>query len=225
MISYFNKANDADEIGLVWANAIVNGVLCDLRDRSGPDTWRPVKVVQIGHSFGARVVTRTAFSGACLNPPRTLSQGPDLTISLQGAFSMNRFLLERSAEGAPYSGFADLAGRIVMTWSDHDAANPVANKVTGANHSGARDGYDRVWSDDDLQNRKHFAFVRCASDGGLGDLVGDVGDKRLVMIDATELIRYQFPGTGGGAHSDVDNRDVGRMMWQIIRRLAPVPGA
>jgi len=54
--SYLNKANDADELGISWINLLVNREL----PRAMEKAHVKVPVVMIGHSFGARVVTRVA---------------------------------------------------------------------------------------------------------------------------------------------------------------------
>jgi hypothetical protein len=216
MVSLMNKANDADEIGFVWANALINKHLSSLRARSSAKTWPPFKIVAIGHSLGARLMTRAAFSGAALNPPVDLQEGLDLVIGLQGAFSMNRFLSERKEgrEGAPYANYKKLRGRVALTWSENDNATPIANLITGANYAGAEEGYERAF---DAEYRHHFAFYTASEKGELPlDEDASNQEKRVIYINANSLIKYEVLGTGGKAHSDIYNAYMGRMLGTLI---------
>jgi hypothetical protein len=216
LVSLGNKANDADEIGFVWANALINRHLSSLRARTSENTWPVFKVVAIGHSLGARLMTRAAFSGPALNPPVSVQDGVDLVIGLQGAFSMNRFLAERKSgkEGAPYANFKDLRGRVVLTWSEHDSANPKANLLAGANYAGAKNGHKRAFDD---KYRHHFDFYTVSELGALTPDEGATGQgKKVVYIDASRLVKYEVLGAGGKAHSDIYNAYIGGMLGTLI---------
>lgn len=216
MVSLSNKANDADEIGFVWANALINRHLSGLRARASTKTWPAFKIVAIGHSLGARLMTRAAFSGAALNPPVDLQDGLDLVIGLQGAFSMNRFLAERKEgrEGAPYANYKNLRGRVALTWSEHDNATPIANLISGANYAGAKKGYERAA---EPTYKHHFAFYTASAKGDLTPEGGAASQKKQVIyINANSLIQYEVLGTGGKAHSDIYNAYMGRMLGTLI---------
>lgn len=217
-LSFLNKPNDADEIGFVWANALLNKHLAGLRARSSANTWPAFRIVAMGHSLGARLYTRAAFSGAALKPPVPLRDGVDLVIGLQGAFSANRFLSERKEgmEGAPYADYAQLRGRVVLTWSEHDTANTKTNYLTGANYVGAKTGFNRA-----EEYKQHFEFVNVLPDGAIGQSTAvPGGSKQVVMMDASELIKYTVLGTGGNAHSDIYNAYMGKLIYEVIRRYA-----
>jgi hypothetical protein len=219
MVSLTNKANDADEIGFVWANALINRHLSDLRARASAKTWPAFKIVAIGHSLGARLMTRAAFSGAALNPPVDLPDGLDLVIGLQGAFSMNRFLPERKEgrEGAPYANYKNLRGRVALTWSKHDKATPIGNLISGANYAGAEEGYERA---SDPRYKKHFAFYTASEEGELTPEEDAASqEKRVIYINANSLIKYEVLGTGGKAHSDIYNAYMGRMLGTLISKF------
>ena len=129
---------------------------------------------------------------------------------------MNRFLAERKQgrEGAPYADYRNLRGSVVLTWSEYDKANPVANIVTGANYAGAKEGYERA-ADEDY--KKHFAFYTASQTGDLSpekDLASK--EKQVIYIDASSLIKYDVLGTGGKAHSDIYNAYMGRMLGTLI---------
>jgi len=211
-----NKANDADEIGFIWANALINRHLSGLRARASKNTWPTFKIVAIGHSLGARLMTRAAFSGAALSPPIDLQDGLDLVIGLQGAFSMNRFLAERKEgrEGAPYANYEKLRGNVALTWSENDTANPIVDLITGANYAGAADGYERA---SDPRYKKHFAFYTASENGELtskGELANM--EKKVIYINASSLIKYKVLGTGGKAHSDIYNAYMGRILGTLM---------
>ncbi len=217
--SLFNKADDADEIGFVWANALINKHLSNLRARSSDKKWPTFKIVAIGHSLGARLMTRAAFSGAVLKKPVALQEGPDLVIGLQGAFSMNRFLSDRKMgrEGAPYADYKDLRGKVVLTWSENDDATPLANWISGANYAGAKAGYERA---SDEKYKKHFAFYNASEKGEL--IPGEDAEsqeKKVIYIDATNLVKYNVLGTSGGAHSDIYNAYMGCLLGKIISKF------
>ena len=46
----------------------------------------------------------------------------DLAVGLEGAVSVNRFIKDKSSEGAPYRDFAQIGTKIVLTASDRDEA-------------------------------------------------------------------------------------------------------
>jgi hypothetical protein len=58
-----------------------------------------------------------------------------------------------------------------------------------------------------------------------GDILGPYDlSKRLLYLDASELIRYRAPGTDGGAHSDIFRQTTGRLIWNLIAKpAAPRP--
>ena len=51
------------------------------------------------------------------------------------------FSLFRKEEGSPYLIYKELPGRVVLTSSKHDAANPIAQLFSGARHVGGKAGY------------------------------------------------------------------------------------
>ena len=58
----------------------------------------------------------------------------DLAVGLEGAVSVNRFIKDKSSEGAPYRDFAQIGTKIVLTASDRDEATktPVWYEPSGA---------------------------------------------------------------------------------------------
>ena len=212
ILSYFNKAHDADEVGFIWGNYLLHEVLLPLKKETG------LPVTVIGHSFGARIMSRALFSGEALGDrdPPNLSDLPqvDLFVALQGAFSANRFLPERrqGREGAPYGDHKDRDTLIVLTWSEHDTGNPVANRITSANHVGGYPGYERAT---DERYEHHFQLVTWNDDGLLPpDLKLEKG--KILYIDAKEVVKFSTYQKGGHAHNDIYRKQVGRGLWQLM---------
>ncbi len=100
--TYQVKSSDADEVGMLWASTLVGQVLAPIRDAAGQgDPKRRPRLVVIGHSFGARVATWTAFTSGLGSEPAGPVHPPDIIIGLQGAFSLRRFVEGEGVEGAP----------------------------------------------------------------------------------------------------------------------------
>jgi hypothetical protein len=109
-LSYSVKADDADEVGILWVNRILWNILVPLKKE------RNIPLILIGHSFGARVITRAIFSHGLIDPEKINKESPetrqkstydiDLAIGLQGAFSINRFIPGEGEEGSPYRTFS-----------------------------------------------------------------------------------------------------------------------
>ncbi|MDJ0784926.1 MAG: alpha/beta hydrolase [Desulfosarcinaceae bacterium] len=213
-ISYFNKANDADEIGSVWVNILLNKVLLPIK------TTHEMRVVVVGHSFGARAVTRAVFSKALLFDRAAIpATVPDLVIGLQGAFSINRFIAGEGNEGSPYKDHETAAKRFVFTWSDSDTANPIANFVTGADHIGGRYGYKAV---QEPPGSDIFRLIRLSESGEVADATDlTETDGRILLVDASKVIRYGTYEKGGMSHSDIYKPEIARFIWQHIERYAP----
>ncbi|MEY8880915.1 alpha/beta hydrolase [Donghicola sp. XS_ASV15] len=208
--SYAAKSVDADEIGYSYANHILNGILARIENRHGIGT------VAIGHSMGARIVTRAYYSADMLrDAPARTGQGP-LVIGLQGAFSANRFRpgyelvpVVRwlfSGEGAPYQDHSAPRGDVVLTWSTHDRANPIARFATGARHVGGKAGHTTIQDTPALKEK--FEPFTWPYDG-LGDSYcpKEQQKTKVAYIDASEIIR---------SHGDIRNPQVGKLIWQTI---------
>ncbi len=207
--SYPVKADDADEIGYGIANHLVNAMLPRLEAQTG------LRSVLLGHSMGARIVTRAYYSAELLNGavPRT-GLGP-IVIGLQAAFSANRFsegyrLIVpvrwiASGEGGPYQEQSRPGGQMALTWSARDYANPLARLLSGAAHVGARPGAK-------IMHETHGAKVHAATWHAGGDLGGDCATAReagkVLYIDASETV---------AAHGDIRTPETGRLVWSVIR--------
>jgi hypothetical protein len=214
--SYTVKARDADEIGYGIANYLLNASLPRIEAQTGLPT------VLLGHSMGARILTRAYFSADLLkdNAPRTGS-GPTV-ISLQAALSANRFLPEYqlvppfrwviSGEGGPYQTNADQSGLMAMTWSTHDNANPVARFATGARHVGGTAGAKRIAKEPKLA--KMFETVALVGNDDMSELNGPCKavrqNRKVLYVNASGII---------ASHGDIANPEVGKLVWKLVSCL------
>ena len=247
VISYGIKADDADEVGLIWANKILWNILSPLK------RTKRIPLVLVGHSFGARVVTRAVFSNGLIDIPvgkeasNTVSKEEydiDLVVGLQGAFSIRRFIQEDGKEGSPYSEFAKnrYVKKFVFTWSKHDFANPIAKFFTGANHIGGAYGHELSLEHQDIFN--HYKIVvekdMCNHDVTVKELLRERGKKikeekqlewndsfqhpeKISIVDASELIKNKPYGKGGNAHSDIYTPGIANLMWNCIHNIENIP--
>ena len=207
-ISYGTKANDADEVGLVPVNVLLHQVLRPIKSKFLEDK---LKIVVIGHSFGARVASRAAYSGDALKPPGDSEGTVDLLIGLQGAFSVNRFMAGKGREGAPYQIHTKVK-RVVLTASAADEA--VATSFW-AETAGDIESYVNACRD-------HPDLFDCRKVNKKGEWVDgspEPSDQRVVYVNASELISNNASGTGGGAHSDIYRFQMGRFVWQLIEDI------
>ena len=217
--TYPFKANDADEIGTVWVSRVLWDVLAPLKRRVNPP-----KIVVIGHSFGARALTQGMYSKPYLPTAGGESKEVvDLALMLQGAFSVNRFLPHHGREGAPYAARGTAARKIALTWSIDDKANPKALYFSRAKMAGGKPGFDRA-----AENPAVFELRRWGEGGWVGSGpevgLGERGPDKVLMIDASQVVRYETHRKGGKAHSDIYHDDVARLTWDLIRKFAPVGG-
>jgi len=227
LISYPNKAEDADEIGYTIANYLVNKIVYRVKQE---EKKRDLKVVLIGHSMGARILSRAMFSAHLLKADTCggrVGNATDLFIGLQGAFSVRRFKQDNEppfpvslfteGEGSPYLIYGTLPGRVVLTWSDADAANPVAEWVTGAAHAGGTAGYDEslemkevfeqfVWADGE-HGETDFTRKEANEKTRLGCPVLET-PKKILMVDANTIVKN---------HNDILDSEMGRLIWKSIR--------
>jgi len=210
---YGVKGKDADEVGAIWENLLINRELRRLKARHG------FRLVVIGHSFGARLSSRAVFSAPLVGAPET--PVVDLLVSLQGAYSFQRFLAAEDGdapngvEGAPYRDHARQAGLVALTSSRWDSA------VTRAGHAryfvGSADVYKLTRADG---FREQFVHAVVGADGRL-PAAPACDARRVLMIDASDVIIGSEPGTSGGAHSVIYTAQIGRLSHQLIRSCAP----
>jgi hypothetical protein len=241
--SYGDSANDADQLGLTWVNVLINRTLPAVIDKVNTEKHKStagLKIVLIGHSFGARAATRALFSRPVLeygdiskDPPRS---GVDLAIGLQGAVSINRFVPEDSDEGAPYRDFKTLGKtKIVLTAAQNDQATGApfwyapsgSFKAYNKACEGANKAYESVfdcWRAMDTSSAGGtFKVCRVGTDECLEPSSNAAQtNPQILYIDASNgITKFNSPGSGGGAHSDIYRLPMGRLIWRLIQNYAP----
>ena len=232
-ISYFNKADDADEVGLSWLGALVGEVLHFEKHELGGKP-RP-RLIALGHSFGARALSRAIFTGSVLSTPSDLLHKKkirpvvDLFVGLEAAFSINRFLDNGdSSEGAPYAHTLDRAGKVVLTSSVYDKAMDVA---LWADMAGNETSFNKICDSKSharTEFKKNFHCLEANPEGEVNPAFAPgkacVGSKqpcKIAYVNADELVRFNAVGTGGGAHSDIYRPEMAALIWQAIENFAP----
>lgn len=235
--SYVNKARDADEVGLLWGNLLLNHVIKKF------NKGRDLPVIVIGHSFGARLTTTATFAYPLLpeaNGEYEASPTPDLVIGLEGALSINRLhgtwkeQYSRVANSTlGFKDFAKVKAQFVYVGSAFDSATSTA---PWAPFLGAPQNYakyaknhpdkvthtfiscDGEWTNTPLPDKPKAKTI-CDDDPPKTTPIYDMTfDKnKLLLVDASRIIRHNQPFTGGGAHSDVYSPEVGKLVWMLIR--------
>jgi hypothetical protein len=203
---FINKAHDADEVGLTWANLLVNRVLKGVAKKHG------VRIVLVGHSFGARLLSRAVHSAPLLilehddpvvNPPI------DLFVGLQGAFPYKRFVAGRGCDGSPYADFALRAQKFLFTSSAKDRA-------MDAHWLSVYIGNDRAFAATrKLQGRsgtpRVFEHSRLIANGSW-ECPPSMDAEQVAVLDATALIT---------SHNDVYGAPIARFVLRSLARYAP----
>lgn len=209
-VDFVNKGHDADEVGLSWANVLIHEVVLPLKH----DTH--VSVVLIGHSFGARLLSRAIHSGVILPKTPPVQDPVDLFLGMQGAFSVNRFTANKGKEGHPYGNFSQAAKKIILTSSQHDEA--VTRAIhTGDTFVGSAHAYELTREPDYVGLFEHTAIDA----QGRWTTPPSHDSSKVALVEASSMIATNKPGTGGKAHSDVFDKESGRFIWQAIREFAP----
>lgn len=229
IFSYGNKADDADEVGYTIGNYIVNDMLSRLKKEARDRNKPPVKIVLIGHSMGARLLTRAFFSNDLLkdgDPYKDIEA--DYVFGLEGAFSINRFVkgaklkfplvLFSKGEGHPYSDYDFESGKskFIMTWSEKDNANPFSTFLNGSAHIGGKIGFKRSQHP---KKKDSFSHAKWPSDSSqkeikpLPSVCDSLADKKKVlMVDMTEAVQN---------HNDICDSQMGYFVWTAMECLSP----
>lgn len=238
LFSYFTKQDDADEIGCTVANWVVHNVVLAAKEeieKDCKDNNMPVsspRVVAIGHSMGARILSRAILSKEYIKP-RTNKALPnahvDLLVGLQGAFSAQRFVKGKGWEGSPYAEFNRCATVFSLTTSRYDTANQTAHFITGAWHVGSKYGLAFA-----SKNKNEFRVIKWnnnneADSQALLSILNSEKekDRRVIMIDASKIVNGRNSTTKenypSDAHNDILDEDLARLIWALINRFAPFP--
>lgn len=198
-IDYGIKAKDADEVGLIWANVLINDVLKSVKASTG------IPIVVVGHSFGARLTSRAVFSSALIGAPK--SPVVDLLVGLQGAYTFQRFVAGAGIDGSPYWDFSNQVGQVVLTSSEHDKAVKIARHARY--FVGSDLVFKRTKEGDELP--KVFAHATLGPDGAFS---GACNAGKVLMLDASQVIKTADGASG--AHSDIYDAEIGKLTYDLI---------
>jgi hypothetical protein len=200
IISYFNKANDADEIGMTFANLLIWKALIPVLEGNSN-----TKLVLLGHSFGARILTRASHSKIILSENIESNRKIDFMIAAQGAFSINRFLNKKSAEGNLYTTYHPWK-KFIATSSKHDRAvdNVFYTTMIGNDKAVAK----LLSAKSKLNFYKNIANSK-------GNLLETLEAKEYTIVVADNLI-YKGNTIGVKAHSDIDRPQFGIFINNIL---------
>ncbi len=158
-----------------------------------------IPVITMGHSFGARLLSRAAHSRFMLVDTPD-SDMIDLAIDFQGPYPVTRFLEKRGNNGGLYT-VDDRVKLHVLTTSRHDKALVTAFwSVRYAGRCKAREKLNE-------QSSKRFKPGGVDSTGKLKDFPAGA---RKVVVNAESMIN-EPKGFPSGAHGDVADKEAGRL--------------
>lgn len=209
------KADDADELAAGWLGAVLHQAVFPVT------TALHKPVYAIGHSFGARAVTHAVCNGsqyrADPTPGARLQPAVDWLVSLQGAYSLNRFT--RQGAGTVDLSYNDCtaARQFLFTASDKDSVGNLGGKF-GPPWAGTYKSYQEIDDNGGWLGTQGPRFNTYKADGTGHASPHHQNATNFHYVNANELIRYQSYGTGAGAHSDIYRVAMGRMLWEFFDR-------
>ncbi|BBM83379.1 alpha/beta hydrolase [Candidatus Uabimicrobium amorphum] len=188
-ISYQNKKQDAEEVGLLYANSLLHNVLLPLKKVF------KFRVVLIGHSFGARLLARGLFSAHFLSQNMAKNRGKiDLFIGLQAALDIKYFL-----EDGEYHSFRAHAKKFVFTWSTSDKKMNAWSFTARNRFLGTKRAFSVA--------KDHENFV-LGSVNQHGQISPQENSSKILLVDAKKIISH---------HSDVFNHHVAEFVSQLVK--------
>lgn len=218
-ISFINKANDADEVGVGWMRAIIqHGVLEVTQD----PRYKSTRVTVLGHSFGARATSMAVCHAGILKAPEdrgftNVEPEPNSVswlVGLQGAYSLNRYLPGGAGFYGLSYGDCPLVKHHLLTASENDSVAQVSSDVL---KTSPFVGQISAWhSMKDGVHSQMFNFFTADSSGGVKPVEGLASEGKWNYIDASNLVFYNAYGTSAGAHSDIYRAPMGVMLWSFI---------
>ncbi len=207
--SVFNKANDADEIGMTYGNQLIwKGIIPVLDSlKSKGDS---IPLIALGHSFGARLLTRAAHSKVLFKDTLSSKSKIDLMISAQGAFSVNRFLKKKNWEGGIYTIITPW-NKFVATSSVHDSANDMAFHTTYIGNQRSINKLRRSYLGVLFNYNKVHSTGELINPGSQNIHTAIVADD-LICKGKTPLVK---------AHGDIIRPVFGNFLINLINTYAP----
>ena len=217
--SLVTKGQDATEIGAGWLGAVFDHAVLPTMYR------REEKLIVIGHSYGARATSYAVCKGSALRAP--FKDGPratvDTLIGLEGAYSIGAYDKEGSLEtNIKYEVDCPRADRLIFTSSIHDTAADAAGIIDRFEFAGAHATYEDVRNNPRFGGRDHgfvvSAWQATDSHGSikLADGPNSHPDGYFCFVDASQVIFYNAPNSGAGAHSDIYRPETANMLWNLM---------
>jgi hypothetical protein len=205
VLSAITKGNDADEVGYSWMNKVLNEVILP----ATKDENLSLKVILVGHSYGTRVLGSALYARSLLAHRGYLSKSlPDAFIGLQSAFPIKRLLFE--GKEPTWAHFNSLETRVTLFASVHDQSTSYWFLPTYAG------GAQAIAYASSSPKASWISFQEANHNG---TNLGSGMAKKVRLIDASAFVNRQMPGTGGGAHSDVFDRQMANAIIQVVRGL------
>jgi hypothetical protein len=199
--SVFNKANDADELGITHLNYFLWKELLPEMYSVNPK----IPVITIGHSFGARILSRASHSSFLFDKFPSAAM-IDLSIDFQGAYPITRFFEKRGSNGGLYT--VDNRVKLhVLTTSQFDTALSTAFWSVG--YAGSRKARRRM-------ERPTSGFGICLTNAA-GEPENFQNGWKKVMVNADNFINSprRLPS---GAHADVRDAEAGKFIWELLKK-------
>ena len=199
LASVFNKANDADEIGVLHGNLILNRLIPSANVKKLP-------VVVIGHSYGARLAGRAIYSRQLLKQG-ALGDGPDLALLLQPAYSAQRHMVNKGLEGYPFAPIEGLNTTVFVTSSKRDKANPLA---IWSRHFG---GFLGLWK----ANKNPDIFRVINQDSGIEDTLRHLSGSKVGIPNVIDASKFIID------HNDIYDNEAGRLLAELLIEYTYIP--
>ncbi len=217
VLSLLNKARDADELGHIWVNYLINQALPRAVRSQGASRYPRAKLSVFGHSLGGRIMATAAVSGGYVSWLDREQRGrPDHVVLLQPAFSGSRMYLDPALRGSQLSHagyYQDLApspGTVVSTSSKDDLAVKIPIFADRGNAYFSTDAaWDFVCGVGGMVQtgeRTFWAERFLCEKGSLPE--EGVGEERgLILLSLDDTI---------SEHNDVRNKRVFRALWPVL---------
>jgi hypothetical protein len=210
LASYTAKAHDADEVGTIWISEIIDAVKAVAPSHT--------KLIAMGHSFGARAMF-SAVCGESVWASRPQGRKIDVLFGWQAAFSVRRLTRDGAGDGFAYEqGCLDRAETIVLTSSIHDEA---VDSAVWADMAGGHDQWTAVCSSGKIKlshtpvkTKPACLNAEQVKSGTVEALA--IRRRTINYVDASNIVIYNQPNTGGGAHSDIYRAVHGRLAWRAL---------
>lgn len=200
-VSIFNKANDADELGISHVNFFLWKCLLPSIHK------QDIPILTIGHSFGARVLSRAIYSRFMLNS-YDKNLFIDKSIDFQGAYPYSRYTKKANSNGKLYTIEMPVKKHYI-TYSKFDYALKFAFWSVG--YIGNNNSISKILKSDAKSN---FYFASLDSSGRI---VNGCNGKNKILVDAKSIIN-KISSIASGAHNDVQDIEAGQFIWEVINR-------